>query len=83
MQERQAALRGVTRRTIRPDPALLVILIDELAALAFDKNRDVRRRVEYALGLLLSQGRAVGIFVVGAVFERMSDLTLLARHIKW
>ena len=55
MQERQAALRGVTRRTIRPDPALLVILIDELAALAFDKNRDVRRRVEYALGPLLSQ----------------------------
>ena len=83
MQERPAALRGVTRRTIRPDPALLVILIDELAALAFDKNRDVRRRVECALGLLLSQGRAVGIFVVGAVFERTSDLTLLARHIKW
>jgi hypothetical protein len=44
-----------------------VILIDELAALSYVNERDRRRRIDNALGLLLSQGRAVGVTVIGAI----------------
>jgi hypothetical protein len=50
---------GVTRLH-QPSPAepLIVILIDELAALAYVNERAIRRRLENALVLLLSQDRA-------------------------
>jgi len=51
-----------------------VILIDELAALAYVNDRDIRRRIENALGLLLSQGRAVGVSVVGAVQDTRKEV---------
>jgi S-DNA-T family DNA segregation ATPase FtsK/SpoIIIE len=75
MRERQASLRGVTRLH-QPSPAepLIVILIDELAALAYVNERDVRRRIENALGLLLSQGRAVGVSIVGAIQDPRKDV---------
>jgi S-DNA-T family DNA segregation ATPase FtsK/SpoIIIE len=75
MQERQVTLRGVTRQH-KPSPAepLIVILIDELAALAYVNDRDIRRRTENALGLLLSQGRAVGVTVVGAVQDPRKEV---------
>jgi S-DNA-T family DNA segregation ATPase FtsK/SpoIIIE len=67
MQRRQADLRGSTRQhqpsTTEP---LIVIIIDELAALTA-WAADIRPRIHNALGLLLSQGRAVGVTVVGAV----------------
>jgi S-DNA-T family DNA segregation ATPase FtsK/SpoIIIE len=68
MRERQARLRGFTRlhQPSQAEP-LILILIDELAALSSVNERDVRRRIENALGLLLSQGRAVGVTVVGAI----------------
>jgi hypothetical protein len=56
-------------RLHQPSPAepLIVILIDELAALAHVNERAMRRRIENALGLLLSQDRAVGVTVIGAI----------------
>jgi S-DNA-T family DNA segregation ATPase FtsK/SpoIIIE len=68
MKDRQAELRGVTRQhqptTAQP---LIVIIIDELAALTSWAPTETRARIHQALGLLLSQGRAVGISVIGAV----------------
>ena len=67
MRERQIKLRGVTRLH-QPTPAdpLFLIVIDELAVLAYVHKTDLRRRIEYALALLLSQGRADGVYVIGA-----------------
>ena len=68
MQDRQVRLRGVTRlHQPSPTEPLIVILIDELAALSYVNERDTRRRIDNALGLLLSQGRAVGVSVIGAI----------------
>ncbi|GAA5034258.1 FtsK/SpoIIIE domain-containing protein [Actinopolymorpha pittospori] len=68
LRERQRRLRGIFRMH-RPAPGdpLLVILIDEIASLtAYVTDRDAKKRIEAALNLLLSQGRAVGVVVVGA-----------------
>jgi hypothetical protein len=63
MTARQDRLAGKAREHIptRGDRAVVVV-IDELAALtAYCTDRDAKRRVEAALSLLLSQGRAVGV----------------------
>jgi S-DNA-T family DNA segregation ATPase FtsK/SpoIIIE len=75
MQERQATLRGVTRLH-QPTPAepLIVIMIDELAALSHVNERDLRRRIDNALGLLLSQGRAVGVSIIGGIQDPRKDV---------
>ena len=75
MRERQAALRGITRvhQPTKAEP-LIVVLVDELAALSYVNDRDVRRRIDNALGLLLSQGRAVGVSVVGAVQDPRKEV---------
>lgn len=69
MRARQDTLRGLTRQhTPTPQAPLIVVVIDELAALtAYLSDRDAKRRVTAALSLLLSQGRAVGVTVVGAI----------------
>jgi S-DNA-T family DNA segregation ATPase FtsK/SpoIIIE len=51
-----------------------VILVDELAALAYVGEREVKRRIEYALGLLLSQGRAVGVAVMGCIQDPRKEV---------
>jgi hypothetical protein len=43
-------------------------------------ERDIRRRIDNALGLLLSQGRAVGITVIGAIQDPRKE-TLPARDL--
>ena len=46
----------------------LVVLIDELAFLtAYQPERDLRKRAEAAIATLTSQGRSVGVCVVGAL----------------
>lgn len=56
-------------------------MIDEIAALtAYVTDRKVRTEVEQLLGLLLSQGRAVGISVVAAVQDPAKD-TLPVRQL--
>ena len=76
MRERQDRLFGVTRlHTPSTDEPLIVVMVDELAALtAWVNDRAVKKRIESALGLLLSQGRAVGVVVVGAIQDPRKDV---------
>ncbi len=76
MRSRQDRLRGVTRlhQPSAGEP-LIVLIVDELAALtAWTIDRDAKRRIAAALGLLLSQGRAVGVVVVGAVQDPRKEV---------
>ncbi|WP_100525559.1 FtsK/SpoIIIE domain-containing protein [Mycobacteroides abscessus] len=75
MHERANQLRGHARlhAPTRSDP-LFVIVIDEIAALtAYVTDRKIRAEIEQLLSLLLSQGRAVGISVVGAIQDPSKD----------
>jgi len=76
MRRRQATLRGHTRlHTPTVAEPLIVVVIDELASLtAYVIDRDAKRRITAALSLLLSQGRAVGVSVVGAVQDPRKDV---------
>ncbi|WP_080159429.1 FtsK/SpoIIIE domain-containing protein, partial [Mycobacteroides abscessus] len=75
MHERANRLRGHTRlHTPTTADPLFVIIIDEIAALtAYVTDRKVKAEIEQLLGLLLSQGRAVGISVVGAIQDPSKD----------
>ncbi len=75
-QARADRLRGRTRQHI-PTSAepLIVIIIDELAALtAYVTDRRVKDRIKAALGLLLTQGRAVGVHVVAALQDPRKEV---------
>lgn len=75
MHERANQLRGHTRlhTPTKADP-LFVVVVDEIAALtAYVTDRKVRAEIEQLLGLLLSQGRAVGISVIGAIQDPSKD----------
>ncbi|MGL5823521.1 MAG: FtsK/SpoIIIE domain-containing protein [Nocardioides sp.] len=77
MRFRAERLRMEGQRTHTPAPGdpLLVVLIDEMAALtAYVGDRDLKRRAESALQLLLSQGRAPGVLVVAAVQDPGKDV---------
>jgi DNA segregation ATPase FtsK/SpoIIIE, S-DNA-T family len=69
MQERTQRLRAAGVRKLVPttDEPLIVIIIDEAAALSAYSDRETRQEFERLLGLLLSQGRAVGVSVIAAV----------------
>lgn len=76
MRSRQDRLRGVTRlhEPCTEEP-LIVLVVDELAALtAWTIDREAKRRIGAALGLLLSQGRAAGVVVVGAVQDPRKEV---------
>ncbi len=75
MKERQARLVGITR-TLVPTVAdpLLVLVVDELAALIAYTDRETKKRASDALQLLLSQGRAVGVVVVAAVQDPSKEI---------
>jgi S-DNA-T family DNA segregation ATPase FtsK/SpoIIIE len=76
MQKRAQRLRGHTRMHV-PSAAepLLVLIIDEIASLtAYIGDRKTRSEVEQLLGLLLSQGRAVGVSVIAAVQDPSKDV---------
>lgn len=79
MRQRQARLRGVARlHTPTVEEPLIVVLVDELANLtAYVTDRDAKRRIAAALALLLSQGRAVGVSVVGAVQDPRKEVVTL------
>ena len=76
MRRRQAALRGRSRLHIpTPDEPLVLVVVDELASLtAYVVDRDAKRRIAAALSLLLSQGRAVGVTVIGAVQDPRKEI---------
>jgi S-DNA-T family DNA segregation ATPase FtsK/SpoIIIE len=79
MRRRQSALRGRTRlHQPSPGEPLVVVLVDEIASLtAYITDRDAKKRIDAALSLLLSQGRAVGVLVVGAVQDPRKDVLAL------
>lgn len=58
----------------RPGRPLTLILIDELAPLLHLWERRIRNDIEDSLGLLLTQGRAAGFIVLGAIQEPTKDV---------
>jgi DNA segregation ATPase FtsK/SpoIIIE, S-DNA-T family len=79
MHKRAAEFGGVTR-TFIPSAAFpfLVVLIDELAFItAYQPDRDLRKRAEAAIATLTSQGRSVGVCVVGALQDPRKDVISL------
>ena len=75
MQDRQARLLGLTRlHTPTAADPLIVVLVDELAALTAYVDRDTKRKAAELLQLLLSQGRAVGVLVVAALQDPGKDV---------
>lgn len=82
MIERAHRLRGRTRlHTPTASEPLFVVVIDELAALtAYVTDRKIRTEIEHLLGLLLSQGRAVGVSVIAAIQDPAKD-TLPVRQL--
>ncbi|SBW29003.1 plasmid transfer protein [Candidatus Protofrankia californiensis] len=76
MRDRAARLRGVTRlHTPTTGEPLIVVIVDEIASLtAYVTDREVKRRLSAALPLLLSQGRAPGVVVVGAVQDPRKEV---------
>ncbi|HEX6970211.1 MAG TPA: FtsK/SpoIIIE domain-containing protein [Micromonosporaceae bacterium] len=75
-QRRAASLRGrVRQHTPTPDEPLIVVVIDELANLtAYLTDRQLRDRIKAALGVLLTQGRAVGVHVVAAIQDPRKEV---------
>jgi DNA segregation ATPase FtsK/SpoIIIE, S-DNA-T family len=79
MHQRAARFGGVTRTfTPSADFPFLVVLVDELAFLtAYQPDRDLRKRAEAAIATLTSQGRSVGVCVVGALQDPRKDVISL------
>ncbi|MCS3790013.1 S-DNA-T family DNA segregation ATPase FtsK/SpoIIIE [Tsukamurella ocularis] len=78
MTGRAERLRGVTRtHTPTVGEPQLVVMIDELAALTAFADRKLKTEIEHSLGLLLSQGRAVGVSVVAAVQDPSKEIVPL------
>ena len=68
-----AATPGCTALTV--DEPLIVLIVDEIASLtAYIGDRKIRAEAEQLLGLLLSQGRAVGVSVIAAVQDPSKDV---------
>jgi S-DNA-T family DNA segregation ATPase FtsK/SpoIIIE len=82
MHDRANRLRGQTRlHTPTSAEPLVVVIIDEIAALtAYVTDRKTRTEIEQLLGVLLSQGRAVGISVIAAIQDPSKD-TLPVRQL--
>ncbi|MBO0609446.1 FtsK/SpoIIIE domain-containing protein [Myceligenerans salitolerans] len=68
MNERGAEMRGVSRNhDATPDAPLHVLVIDELADLMAYSEFEHKREAERLLSKLLTQGRALGVVVLGCV----------------
>jgi DNA segregation ATPase FtsK/SpoIIIE, S-DNA-T family len=76
LTNRADRLRGVTRsHTPTVEEPLVLLVIDEIASLtAYSTDRKVRAEIEQLLGLILSQGRAVGVNVIAAVQDPSKDV---------
>lgn len=76
MQDRAGRFGGWTRTFVPTsvDP-LIVLFIDELAFLtAYCAVRELRKRAEAAIATLTSQGRSVGVCVVGALQDPRKEV---------
>jgi hypothetical protein len=76
LRARTARLAGRTRlHTPSAAEPLVVVLVDEIATItAYIQDRDLKRRIAGALGGLLSQGRAPGFVVIGAVQDPRKEI---------
>ncbi|HWH01147.1 MAG TPA: cell division protein FtsK [Pilimelia sp.] len=75
-QDRAHRLMGTTRQH-QPTVAepLILIFIDELANLtAYLADRQLKDRIKAALGIVLTQGRAVGVHVVAAIQDPRKEV---------
>ena len=79
MHDRAERFGGRTRTfTLSAEFPFLVVLVDELAFLtAYQPERDLRKRAEAAIATLTSQGRSVGVCVVGALQDPRKDVISL------
>lgn len=79
LTDRANRLRGLTRQhTPTEAEPLIIIVIDELAALtAYLTDRKIKAEIEQLLGLILSQGRAVGVSVIACVQDPSKDVLAL------
>jgi DNA segregation ATPase FtsK/SpoIIIE-like protein len=58
-----------------PDDPLIVLVIDEMASLTSDcPNKKIRDRIPAGLSLILSQGRAAGFLVIGALQDPLKEI---------
>jgi S-DNA-T family DNA segregation ATPase FtsK/SpoIIIE len=73
---RAGRLRGLTRQHVPTvDDPLIVIVVDELAALTgYLADRKLKERIRASLGVLLSQGRAVGVHVLAAIQDPRKEV---------
>ncbi|MGH2941736.1 MAG: FtsK/SpoIIIE domain-containing protein, partial [Solirubrobacteraceae bacterium] len=76
MQQRARAMAGVTRQhTPTPEQPLILVVVDEIANLtAYLTDRKAKERIANLLGLLLTQGRAVGVCVVAALQDPRKEV---------
>ena len=76
MSKRAERFGGITRTfTATVADPFIVVMVDELAFLtAYCPDRDLKRRALAALSTLTSQGRSVGICVVGALQDPRKDV---------
>ncbi len=76
MRKRAARLRGVARlHTPTTGEPLIVVIVDEIASLtSYVTDRELKRRLAASLPLLLSQGRAPGVVVIGAVQDPRKEV---------
>ena len=79
MHQRAGQFGGRTRTfTSSTEFPFVVVLVDELAFLtAYQPERDLRKRAEAAIATLTSQGRSVGVCVVGALQDPRKDVISL------
>jgi DNA segregation ATPase FtsK/SpoIIIE, S-DNA-T family len=79
MHDRATQFGGITR-TFTPSILFpfLIVLVDEMAFItAYQPDRDLRKRAEAAIATLTSQGRSVGVCVVGALQDPRKDVISL------
>ncbi|MGH9131653.1 MAG: FtsK/SpoIIIE domain-containing protein [Acidimicrobiales bacterium] len=76
---RAKRLRGFTRLHVpTPTEPLILVVIDEMATLtAYRGDRKTRTELDQLLGLVLSQGRAVGVSVIAAVQDPSKEVIAL------
>ncbi|WP_280503092.1 FtsK/SpoIIIE domain-containing protein [Nocardia farcinica] len=69
LRERLAFMRanGIRKHVPTPEAPLILVIIDEAAALSSYADRDTQQEFRRLTGLLLSQGRAAGVSVIAAL----------------
>lgn len=74
--KRQSAIKSRKLVPSLREP-LIICVIDEILSLLVFADNDVRKRIEAALGKLLTQGRAPGIVIVGATQNPRKEMLKL------